>query len=108
MIKLMITFNRATFIVFFNSATYESVQANADVIWRSERYFLVKEYAQRPPLPPPFSLLIHIIHLAQRIAKGCCNICKRCCVKKKKSSPRRSNTKFGASTKSKNKIILYL
>nr|XP_047126615.1 transient receptor potential cation channel subfamily M member 3 [Hydra vulgaris] len=49
-------------IAIFNN-TFEEVQANADTIWKFERFNLVLEYANRPPLIPPFILLCHLYML---------------------------------------------
>ncbi|XP_065684239.1 transient receptor potential cation channel subfamily M member 1 isoform X1 [Hydra vulgaris] len=51
-------------IAIFNN-TFEEVQSNADTIWKFERYKLVLEYANRPPLIPPFILLCHIYMLGK-------------------------------------------
>ncbi|KAJ7375644.1 Transient receptor putative cation channel sub M member 7, partial [Desmophyllum pertusum] len=48
-------------IAIFNN-TFSSVQANANQIWKYQRYYLVMEYAQRPVLVPPFIFLNHVIH----------------------------------------------
>ncbi|XP_053352590.1 transient receptor potential cation channel subfamily M member 2 [Clarias gariepinus] len=46
-------------IAIFNY-TFEEVQGNTDIIWKFQRYELIKEYHSRPSLPPPFILLSHI------------------------------------------------
>ena len=44
------------------SNTYEKVQANANQIWKYNRYHLVMEYEQRPVLVPPFIIVNHMIY----------------------------------------------
>ena len=44
------------------SNTYEKVQANANQIWKYNRYHLVMEYEQRPVLVPPFIIVNHVIY----------------------------------------------
>ena len=54
-----------SFISFFpilDSNTFSSVQANANQIWKFQRYYLVMEYSQRPVLVPPFIIFNHVIH----------------------------------------------
>lgn len=60
-------------IAIFNN-TFSSVQANANQIWKFQRYYLVMEYAQRPVLIPPFIILNHVIHAI----KGLYRWLKRC------------------------------
>lgn len=48
-------------IAIFNN-TFSSVQANANQIWKFQRYYLVMEYSQRPVLVPPFIIFNHVIH----------------------------------------------
>ena len=62
------------FILFLLSNTFSSVQANANQIWKFQRYYLVMEYAQRPVLIPPFIILNHVIHAI----KGLYRWLKRC------------------------------
>ncbi|XP_031570497.1 transient receptor potential cation channel subfamily M member 3-like [Actinia tenebrosa] len=49
-------------IAIFNN-TFSMVQANANQIWKFQRYQLVMEYAQRPLLVPPFIVLGHLYRL---------------------------------------------
>lgn len=44
-----------------HSNTYEKIQANANQIWKYERYYLVMEYEQRPALVPPFIIINHVL-----------------------------------------------
>ena len=55
---------------FLLSNTYNSVQANANQIWKFQRYYLVMEYYQRPVLVPPFIIFNHIIHLIKGLYRG--------------------------------------
>ncbi|XP_070540302.1 transient receptor potential cation channel subfamily M member-like 2 [Ptychodera flava] len=53
------------------SGVYESVQANSRREWRHRRYFLVREYQEKPSLPAPFSICIYFY----RIIKCCVSKC---------------------------------
>uniref|UniRef100_A0A3Q3JXZ5 Uncharacterized protein n=1 Tax=Monopterus albus TaxID=43700 RepID=A0A3Q3JXZ5_MONAL len=44
-------------VVFF---TFQVVQDNTDIIWKFQRYELIKEYHSRPAAPPPFIILSHL------------------------------------------------
>ena len=48
-----------------SSFTFESVQTQTDLVWRYERYILIREYFDRPPLFPPFIIITHIIDLGR-------------------------------------------
>lgn len=39
---------------------FEEYQANAIQIWKSQMYELVEEFCEKPMLPPPFIILIHV------------------------------------------------
>ena len=43
-----------------NSYTFQMIQENTDVHWHFQRYGLIQEYYERPWLPPPFTLFMHI------------------------------------------------
>lgn len=60
--------------VLSSSYTFESVQTNADAVWKIQRYDLVKEYYERPPFTPPFILIAHIFLISRKIGTscGCC------------------------------------
>jgi hypothetical protein len=51
----------------FYSFTFESVQTHTDLVWRYERYLLIREYFDRPPLFPPFIILAHFFELSKLI-----------------------------------------
>lgn len=79
------------FILFFSN-TYNSVQANANQIWKFQRYYLVMEYAQRPVFVPPFIILNHVIHLI----KGIYRRLRKCC--RQKTTDREDSTRsYGLS-----------
>uniref|UniRef100_A0A3Q3IXD7 Uncharacterized protein n=1 Tax=Monopterus albus TaxID=43700 RepID=A0A3Q3IXD7_MONAL len=40
--------------------TFQVVQDNTDIIWKFQRYELIKEYHSRPAAPPPFIILSHL------------------------------------------------
>ncbi|CAF1532094.1 unnamed protein product [Adineta ricciae] len=47
------------------SFTFNSVQDQTDLVWRYERYSLIREYFDRPPLFPPLIIITHIIELVR-------------------------------------------
>lgn len=49
------------------SFTFESVQTQTDLVWRYERYSLIREYFDRPPLFPPLIILTHLFELSKFI-----------------------------------------
>ncbi|CAF4117301.1 unnamed protein product [Rotaria sp. Silwood2] len=55
------------------SFTFESVQTHADLVWRYERYVLIRVYFHRPPLFPPLIIIIHMIELIRLIFRHLSN-----------------------------------
>lgn len=51
------------------SFTFESVQTHTDLVWRYERYSLIREYFDRPPLFPPLIILTHLFELSKLIVR---------------------------------------
>lgn len=51
----------------FFSFTFQSVQIQTDLVWRYERYSLIREYFGSPPLFPPLFLIMHVIELITSI-----------------------------------------
>ena len=49
------------------SYTFDSVQAQTDLVWRYERYLLIREYFDRPSLFPPVFFFIHLVELTKFI-----------------------------------------
>ena len=47
------------------SFTFQSVQTQTDLVWRYERYSLIREYFDRPPLFPPLIFLTHLIEIGK-------------------------------------------
>ncbi|XP_078660979.1 transient receptor potential cation channel subfamily M member-like 2 isoform X2 [Branchiostoma floridae x Branchiostoma belcheri] len=56
--------------------TFEKVQENTDKIWKFQRYDLIKEYSDRPPLAPPVIIFSHLFLLFRAITMGCCKRCR--------------------------------
>ena len=52
------------------SYTFESVQTQTDLVWRYERYSLIREYFDRPPLFPPLIIITHFIELMKLILRS--------------------------------------
>ena len=46
--------------VNFCSYTFEHVHQKSDAIWKVQKYNLVQEYYDRPPLAPPLILFAHL------------------------------------------------
>ena len=44
------------------ASTYEKIRSESDTIWKFQRYELIKEYQDRPVLPPPLIILNHIFY----------------------------------------------
>ncbi|XP_041465678.1 transient receptor potential cation channel subfamily M member 3-like isoform X1 [Lytechinus variegatus] len=57
-------------IAIFNN-TFQRVQENANEIWKFQRYRLIMEFSERPFLPPPFILVVHIYLLLKRLMTSC-------------------------------------
>ncbi|XP_070540273.1 transient receptor potential cation channel subfamily M member-like 2 [Ptychodera flava] len=55
------------------SGVYQRIEANSRREWRHKRYFLVREYQEKPSLPAPFSICIYIY----RIIKYCFSKCQK-------------------------------
>jgi len=51
------------------SFTFQSVQDQTDLVWRYERYALIRDYFDRPPLFPPFIIITHFIELIKLISR---------------------------------------
>ncbi|KAM6159459.1 transient receptor potential cation channel subfamily M member 5 [Rhynchocyon petersi] len=72
-ILLLVIFLLVTNVLLLNlliamfSFTFQVVQGNADMFWKSQRYGLIVEYHERPSLAPPFILLSHLSLLLKRV-----------------------------------------
>ncbi|XP_075245141.1 transient receptor potential cation channel subfamily M member-like 2 isoform X2 [Convolutriloba macropyga] len=51
--------------------TFEQVQERTDLFWKFHLYELIKEYFQRPALPPPLILLQHLFFFIKFILSKC-------------------------------------
>lgn len=49
------------------SFTFNLVQTQTDLVWRYERYLLIREYFYHPPLFPPLIILIHFYEISTLI-----------------------------------------
>ncbi|XP_038078290.1 transient receptor potential cation channel subfamily M member 3-like isoform X2 [Patiria miniata] len=58
-------------IAIFNN-TFTRVHDNASEIWKFQRYRLILEYSEKPFLPPPFTIVIHVIMVIRRAMYSCC------------------------------------
>jgi hypothetical protein len=61
-----------TTATFDFSFTFDSVQTQTDLVWRYERYSLIREYFDRPPLFPPLILITHLITLIRFVVRNFC------------------------------------
>ncbi|CAF4285885.1 unnamed protein product [Rotaria sp. Silwood2] len=68
------------------SYTFQTVQDQTDLVWRYERYSLIREYFDRPPLFPPFIIITHSIELIKFL--------KRRCSKRNNSNMKKSHAKI--------------
>lgn len=50
-----------------NSNTYETIQQEANKIWKSQRYALVHDFCNKPKLPAPFVIFNHAFNLLRAI-----------------------------------------
>lgn len=57
-------------VAIFNN-TYREVQIRSERVWKAQWYYLVETYDQRPPLPPPFIMIWHVISLIQFLVNLC-------------------------------------
>ncbi|XP_041467806.1 transient receptor potential cation channel subfamily M member 5-like [Lytechinus variegatus] len=57
--------------------TFALVQENTDVVWKFQRYSLIKDYYNRPILAPPFIIISHIFILYSFILRCWCGCCDR-------------------------------
>ena len=62
--------------ISLHSNTYEKIQANANQIWKYQRYYLVMEYEQRPVLVPPFIIINHVLCFMRYLYRWLTN-CRR-------------------------------
>ena len=66
-ISLLQIINSLSFIFISSSFsnTFEDIRANANVIWKYQRYHLLEEYSERHWVAPPFSLLVNAYDIAK-------------------------------------------
>ena len=85
----MAIFNVLVLFVFFryHSYTFDKVNERTDQHWHYLRYFIIREYHDRPPLVPPLIILAHLYLLGRRLLSLCChgdsddnNMFSECCV----------------------------
>ncbi|RDD39507.1 Transient receptor potential cation channel subfamily M member 2 [Trichoplax sp. H2] len=57
-------------IAMFNN-TFSLVQERSDLVWKFQRYDLIREYLERPALPPPFILISHLNLVIKSLRKNC-------------------------------------
>ena len=73
-------FSLFIFLLFFLFAfsvfsyTFDSVQENTEQVWYSQRYFIIKEYHDRPPLAPPLIAISHFFMLVRTMFGICCRL----------------------------------
>ncbi|CAF3473511.1 unnamed protein product [Rotaria socialis] len=56
------------------SFTFNAVQTQTDLVWRYDRYGLIREYFDRPPLFPPFIIITHVVELFKLISRHVSNV----------------------------------
>ncbi|XP_071494819.1 transient receptor potential cation channel subfamily M member 5-like [Diadema antillarum] len=57
--------------------TFAQVQENTDVVWKYQRYSLIKDYYNRPVLAPPFIIISHFLIFCSFILRCWCGCCDR-------------------------------
>ncbi|XP_030829332.1 transient receptor potential cation channel subfamily M member-like 2 isoform X2 [Strongylocentrotus purpuratus] len=57
------------------SYTFSAIQDNTDTIWKFQRYYLIKEYFNRPTIIPPFILASHFFYAVRFVIQHCCRTC---------------------------------
>nr|WDP79898.1 transient receptor potential cation channel subfamily M member 1-1 [Apostichopus japonicus] len=60
-------------IAIFNN-TFSKVIENANEIWKFHRYELIMEYSERPCLPPPLTLIMHVSMMIRWLVYSVCNV----------------------------------
>lgn len=57
-------------ISVFSSNTFSLVQERSDLVWKFQRYDLIREYLERPALAPPLILISHLYLLIKAYRKN--------------------------------------
>jgi len=57
------------------SNTFSMVQDMTNVVWKMQRYHLVREFYNRPILPPPLILFSHVFFFIRYLARRSCKVC---------------------------------
>ena len=60
-----------SFPIPITSYTFTKIQENTDQHWCFQRYFLIKEYHDRPPLAPPFIILWQLYAMMRIMLRWC-------------------------------------
>ena len=47
---------------YLSSNTFSTVSEKTNLIWKTQRYELVREFDSRPLFPPPLVLISHVYH----------------------------------------------
>jgi hypothetical protein len=58
---------------FFYSVTIQNVQEQAHDLWRYQRFLIVNEYSEKPPLPPPLNIIYYLFIILRSIIRFCYN-----------------------------------
>ena len=73
MFSLLCSSNKRCVLPFFSlycfelfSVTIQNVQEQSHDLWRYQRFLIVKEFSEKPLLPPPFSIISYIFMSIQR------------------------------------------
>ncbi|CAH1774148.1 unnamed protein product [Owenia fusiformis] len=57
------------------SYTFDKIHESNDAVWKFQRYSLVKEYFDRPPLAPPLIIFAHLFLLIRMCIRTSCGKC---------------------------------
>ncbi|CAF1599127.1 unnamed protein product [Adineta ricciae] len=64
-------------VALFN-VTIQNVENQSHQLWRYQRFLIVCEYADKPPLPPPFNLFYYLYSSIRYIFEKCRSGCQSC------------------------------
>ncbi|OQV16369.1 putative Transient receptor potential cation channel subfamily M member 5 [Hypsibius exemplaris] len=67
----------ATLLFALFTATQLRIESEADSIWKFKRYSVVMEFASRPAVPPPFSIIHYLVSGVKYVVRGIRRKCGR-------------------------------
>ena len=61
----------------FASVTIQNVENQSHQLWRYQRFLIVFEYSDKPPLPPPFNLIYYLYRVIRFLIEKTILRCRR-------------------------------